>query len=89
VINKTKDQPEIIVIGAPYDKMSKPSPSVSSSGGDSIGSSSLDALLTRIDETKAQLELDPDTTSQVDKQTRLRLLINNLAAAAAAVQELE
>jgi hypothetical protein len=61
----------------------------SSSAAVSIGSATLDALLFRIEETKAQLEETPNTTNRLEQQSRLKALIENLASAAAAVQELD
>jgi hypothetical protein len=47
----------------------------------------LDALLNRIEETKAELEQTPITTNRLEQQTRLKSLIETLAAAADEVEQ--
>jgi uncharacterized Zn finger protein (UPF0148 family) len=83
-------QPEVIVIGGPFHKQAKGSstkalPASTVSSGDdasSMGSSTLDALLNRIEETKAQLEEAPNTTNRLEQQARLKSLVETLTAAA-------
>jgi hypothetical protein len=94
--SKQSVQPEVIVIGGPIDKQTKRSsknltlPPSGSNGDDaSIGSTTLDALLHRIEETKAQLEETPSTTNRLEQQTRLKALIETLAAAADEVERKE
>jgi uncharacterized Zn finger protein (UPF0148 family) len=93
--SKQSVQPEVIVIGGPLDKQAKRSskglPAPSGSPGDdfSIGDSTLDALMNRIEETKAELEQTPSTTNRLEQQTRLKALIETLAAAADEVEQKE
>jgi hypothetical protein len=88
-------QPEVIVIGGPMDKQTKrsskslPLPSGSNGDNASVGSSTLDALLDRIEETKAQLEETPNTNNRSEQQARLKSLIETLAAAADEVERKE
>jgi hypothetical protein len=89
-------QPEVIVIGGPLDKQAKrlprglPAPSGSTGDDGSIGSTTLDALLNRIEETKAELEQTPSTTNnRLEQQNRLKALIETLAAAADEVERKE
>lgn len=88
-------QPEVIVIGGPLDKQVKrspkglPAPSGSTGDDASIESSTLDALLNRIEVTKAELEQTPRTTNRVEQQTRLKALIGTLSAAADEVERQE
>lgn len=50
--------------------------------GESVGSATLDAIMSRIEETKAQLAETPNSSDGFIKQQKLRELIDNLALAA-------
>lgn len=83
---KNRSKQEIIMIGGPFDAEL----GSIKTGAHSLTSDNLDALLARIDETKAQLEQtggkdNPGTATQPD----LRGLIGTLAKAAEEMQQLD
>jgi hypothetical protein len=61
----------------------------SASSACSVTSEAIDALLARIEETKAQLERPAVTRDEIERQARLANLLDNLAVAADEIQKYE
>lgn len=78
----------VVVEGGPLDPNNKESDTpISGRSGQSVGSATLDAVLARIEKTKAQLENAPVSEDGLAKPQKLRQLIDNLAIAAEEIEK--
>ena len=79
------EQNSFLIVGGPLDDARDDIDNHTSAS--SVNTKEIDALLERIEETKAQLEAPPSEKGDAHEQARLRGLLDNLASAAAAMQK--
>ena len=87
---RPKPQPDVVVYGGPFEA---PELNVNEDSDDdsqtSVNSAAIDALLSRIEETKQLLQQPSNASDDVANHNRLSQLLANLASAAEAMQRFD